>query len=96
MGIMVVTAAAVSGAAVPNPATNTGNDWLWWDVATVGAAAGDVIGEEITIDRLTVDSKAMRKIGLNEVVVLVADLQSCEGTLVVNVCGALRMLLKAP
>ncbi len=95
MGLIVATAAAVTGAALPNPATNTGNDWLWWDSAFIGASASDVIGEDITVDRLTVDSKAMRKIGLNQVLVLVADLQTCEGTMVANICGSLRILLKA-
>jgi len=96
MGLTVVTAAAVAGLAVPNPAVDFGSDWLWWDRAIIGVAAGDVIGEEVTIDRLLVDSKAMRKIGLNEVLVFVARLTTCEGTLVGNLCGGLRFLLKAP
>ena len=96
MGVIVVTAAAQTAGAVPTPSTDVGSDWLWWNRAIVGAAAGDVIGEEVTIDRMDVDSKAMRKIGNNEVVVFVAELISCEGTLVVNLCGGLRFLLKAP
>ncbi len=43
-----------------------------------------------------VDSKAMRKIGNNEVVVFVTELVVCEGTMVANVCGHMRVLLKAP
>ena len=96
LGLIVVTSAAAAAGGVPNPATNTGNDWLWWDSGFIGAAAADVIGEEITVDRLIVDSKAMRKIGLNQVLILVADLQTCEGTMVANICGPLRILLKAP
>ncbi len=96
MGLIVVTSAAVAATGVPSPLSNTGNDWLWWDQFSVGAAAADVIGEEITVHRKIVDSKAMRKIGLNEVVVLVTELQTCEGTMVVNICGALRFLMKAP
>jgi len=96
MGLIVVTAAAVAGAALPSPLSNTGNDWVWWDQFSVGASAADVIGEEITVHRKIVDSKAMRKIGLNEVLALVTELQTCEGTMVVNICGALRFLLKAP
>ena len=96
MGLIVVTATAATAGAVPNPTTNTGNDWLWWDSAFVGSSASDVIGEEITVDRISVDSKAMRKIGLNQVLVFVADLSTCEGTLVCNVCGTFRCLLKAP
>ena len=96
MGLIVVTSTALAASAIPLPATDIGSDWLWWDQGIVGAAAGDVIGEEITIDRVTVDSKAMRKIGLNHAVVLAMQLQTCESTMVANVCGNLRFLLKAP
>ena len=98
LGMIVVTAsaAAVGVTAIPTPLTDLGSDWLWWDSMTLGADAGDVIGSEITIDRLSIDSKAMRKIGNNQVVLLVAELLTCEGTLVVNLCGSQRFLLKAP
>ncbi len=95
MGIIKVTSAAFAAGAVPTPATDESSDWLWWDAATIGAAAADVIGQEVTIDRLIVDSKAMRKIGNNEVVVFVTELVVCEGTMVANVCGHMRVLLKA-
>ena len=96
MGIMQVTAAAVTATGVPDPATSIGSDWLWWDVFHIGAAASDVIGEDITVHRKQVDSKAMRKLGNNMVLVLVASLLTCEGAMVANVCGAMRFLLKAP
>ena len=96
MGMIVVIAAAAASGGVPNPATASGSDWLWWDSGFVGASATDVIGEEITVDWVQVDSKAMRKIGLNQLLVLVMDLQTCEGTMVANVCGSIRCLLKAP
>ena len=96
VGIMQVNSAAVTGTAVPAPITDIGTDWLYWDVFHVGAAAGDVIGEEITVDRKTVDSKAMRKLKNNSALILVAQLSTCEGTMVVNLCGAMRFLLKAP
>ena len=96
MGLIVVTAAAAAAGAIPNPAAEFGSDWLWWDAVTVGAAAGDVIGEEVTVGRFIVDSKAMRKVGLNQVLVFAASQLTCEGTLVTNLCGAMRFLLKAP
>ncbi len=100
MGIIVVTAAAFAGSSVPTPLTDVGSDWLWWDVATFGrisAAAEDVVNNPLTIDRIQVDSKAMRKIGLNQVLLFVAQLTPCDsGTVVANICGNLRMLLKAP
>ena len=96
VGAIVVTANAFAVPVVPSPATDIGSDFLWWNAFEVGASATDVIGEEITIHRMQVDSKAMRKVGLNELLVLVAQLVTCEGTMVVNLCGSLRVLLKAP
>jgi len=98
LGLIVVTAsaAAVGVTAFPTPLTDLGSDWLWWDSVSVGSSTTDVIGETITVDRLSVDSKAMRKIGNNMVVLLVAELLTCEGVMVVNLCGSLRLLLKAP
>jgi len=56
-----------------------------------------VIGRPISLERIVVDSKAMRKIGLNMALVLVSQISLCEGTTVsANLCGALRVLLKAP
>ena len=96
MGIMLVTAAAAAATGVPSPVSGASSDWLWWDVATFGAAAGDVIGEEITVDRIPIDSKAMRKVGNNMLLIFVAEMVACEGTLVANLCGRMRFLLKAP
>ena len=95
-GLMIVTASAVAAGGVPSPLVDPGNDWFWWDSFSVGSAAADVIGEEVTVHRKVIDSKAMRKVGSNEVVILVTELQTCEGTMVVNLCGAIRFLMKAP
>ncbi len=99
MGIIVMTRAALAAAAFPLPSTDIGSDWLWWDVATL---ANDAAGNDQGapggggVDRKIVDSKAMRKIGLNEAVVFIAELTACEGTTVANICGSIRFLLKAP
>ncbi len=94
MGMILVTATAFAASAIPLPFSQIGNDWLWWDQAIIGADASDVIGSEITVDRVVVDSKAMRKVGLNQVLVFVAELQTCEGVMVANVCGSIRVLFK--
>ena len=96
MGIIVTTATAFAAAAIPSPIPPASNDFLWWDSVTVGASAADVIGEDVTVDRIIVDSKAMRKVGINEVLVFVAQLITQEGVMVVNLAGGLRTLLKAP
>ncbi len=96
-GLIVVTAAALAGSAVPTPSADIGNDWLWWysgtlrngETASVEGAFGDT-------DRIVVDSKAMRKVGLNEVLIFVIAVIDCELAASVNVHGTLRVLLKAP
>jgi len=97
-GIMVVTATALAASAVPSPFLEVGSDWLWWDVLTFGDVTGSVSDDgPMFTDRIVVDSKAMRKIGLNEVLVFAAHLQSCQSTTMVgNLCGDIRVLLKAP
>ena len=96
MGMILVTETALAASAIPLPATDVGNDWIWIDSAIVGSQADDQIGGAVTIDRLTVDSKAMRKVNNNTALVLVTQLTAIEGTVVVNVAGSLRFLLKAP
>jgi len=96
VGLIATTQAAIAASGVQSPLTDIGSDWLWYDSLTVGASAADVIGEEVTIDRISVDSKAMRKVGLNQALVLVAEMSTCEGTMVINLCGLIRVLLKAP
>ncbi len=96
-GLIVATASAVAGSALPSPVTDVGSDWLWWyssplrngETASVEGRIGDT-------DRVIVDSKAMRKVGLNEVLVYVAEVSDCELAGQVNVHGTLRILLKAP
>lgn len=96
-GLIVVNAFAFAAgvAALPSPAVEIGSDWLWWDSLAFGAFASDVIGESITHRTIVVDSKAMRKVGPNQLLVLVSEMIPCEGTLVVNLCGFIRVLLKA-
>ena len=93
MGIMVLPTSTI--AVAPSPLTDIGSDWLWWDVANVRAATGSELDTTI-VDRLVVDNKAMRKVGNNESVVMVFEMVNCEGTGQANVCGTLRVLLKAP
>ena len=98
-GIIKVTAAALAGSAVPTPLADVGSDWLWWDVFTIGdpeAATFPEIGSTLSVDRISIDSKAMRKVGLNEVLIIVFELTTNEGVMVANLQGNIRMLLKAP
>ena len=98
MGMILVTntALAAGAGAIPSPLNDVGSDWLWIDSLSVGASPADAIGEAATVDRVIIDSKAMRKVGLNQALVFVAEWVTCEGTMVCNLCGFLRVLLKAP
>jgi len=94
MGIMVLPTPSL--AAFPTPQTDIGSDWLWWDTAPINLIGVDS-GDFANNMRMTVDSKAMRKIGVNQTVIFVAELRNFEGASnTVNINGALRFLLKAP
>ncbi len=97
MGMIVVTSAALSGGAatIPGPQNLFGSDWLWWDT-TITADWQSGVNEGSIWREVIIDSKAMRKIGSNEVLVFVAELTECEGVSVTNICGSVRVLLKAP
>ena len=98
MGMIVVTAKARSPGgvgALPDPRADVGSDWIWFHQAIVGEqVANEVDNNDLSIERVIVDNKAMRKVGPNQVLVFIAGVITCEGTLVVNVCGGVRVLLK--
>ncbi len=95
--MIFVTGTALAAAATPLPETDVGNDWLWIDSAVVGSQADDSIGGAITVERLIVDSKAMRKVANNTALVLVMQMILTDGAAIVaNVAGSIRFLLKAP
>jgi len=82
MGLILVTETALAASAIPLPGTDVGNDWLWIDSAVVGSQADDQIGGAVTVERMVVDSKAMRKVNNNQALVLVLQLTACEGSAV--------------
>ena len=96
-GLIVVTADALAAGAVPSPLQDIGSDWLWWSnrgMRTVsGGAASDEDGEA-GIVRIPIDSKAMRKVGLNQALILVSAMQPETATVGVHIVGAIRVLLK--
>jgi len=95
MGIIKVTAAALAGSAVPTPTADIGSDWIWWSNIIVAKWTATV-NEGSIWRNVMVDSKAMRKVGLNEALIFVAELINCGLTSQANLCGAIRVLLKAP
>ena len=77
LGIIVVSdaSAGVGGASVPGPINDLGAPWIWHMFVPLlaGTAAVDAqaIGDNA---RVSVDSKAMRKVGLAESLIVVAEL----------------------
>ena len=95
LGIIVQSIAQkdVGGASLDGPITDPSSPWLWHQYvplsanpATAGVA--DSIGLNVHV---AVDTKAMRKVGISETVVLVAQLQTGQMS-TVQVNGGMRTL----
>jgi len=90
---------AVSASSIESPLTQIGSDWIWWKTFPFGVAAGTLIapqpaeGQSLSA-RVIIDSKAMRKIGLNQNVVFVMQSTAITSTCTTDVNGALRVLFK--
>ena len=98
MGIKLTTGAALAGAAVEQPLLDIGSEWIWWTAVPLFLAGGSVAapnsdGRSI-VHRVEVDSKAMRKTGINSVLVLVAQNEVITSTQTFDVQAVLRVLLK--
>ena len=96
-GLIVVTADALAAGAVPSPLSDIGSDWLWWNARAMNTTAGGRSldnDSEGGIARIPVDSKAMRKVGLNQVMILVTNITPETLTVGVDVTGVIRVLLK--
>ncbi len=96
MGMMVVTAAAFAASAIPDPIVDISSDWMWWDSRALARDVG-VLPETAlgTFARVSIDNKAMRKVGLNQILIFVIKLTTLAGANVqYNVSGAVRVLLK--
>ena len=97
VGMMLVDDKALAAgiASLQTPATDIGSDWIYWDCFTIGSgASGSVELSDIATNRHVVDSKAMRKVGSNQALIMVVEVNTCEGTTIANLCGAVRILLK--
>ncbi len=98
-GIMVVSAAALAGASVPAPApaNDVDSPWMWWDTVVLqkalqAGAEDTAIGAHYYMD---VDSKSMRKIKQNEVLIFVSQNAAISGgAATVHTAGNFRILIK--
>ena len=98
MGIKLSTAAAVAGGTVEGPNTEIGSDWIWWTTMGFELESGTVgtpgVDGQLMMKRIEIDSKAMRKVGLNQVLVMVTQGTIVTGTHVHHSTGAVRVLFK--
>jgi len=97
LGIKLSTAAAVAGATVEGPNAEIGSDWIWW--TTVGLSQQNTVSAPIPdggllYQRVDIDSKAMRKVGLNQVLVFASQNVVLSGTMTFEVIGGVRVLFK--
>ena len=94
IGIASADAFAVGVTAVPNPFDDIDWGWLWHHMGSIRApfdAQAD--NPDVRSQLIEIDSKAMRKLALNEVCFL-AIVGGESGTATMTVRGATRMLFK--
>ena len=85
--------------AMPLPITSNSEDFLWYGSEFIGNSAHGTpatVQSSYTMDRLLVDSKSMRKVSVNQVLVLVSEMDLLAGTAGADVQFAfsLRLLFK--
>ena len=78
VGAVVVNevAFATGIGALPGPATQGGDDWLWHGFLTVSSGQESAVALNSLYDRLTIDSKGMRKMKSDEVVAFLGEVAS--------------------
>ena len=96
MGIMLVDNAALAAgvASLQSPLTDDGSDWLWWDVFGLDNVGTENADPARTGQRM-IDSKAMRKVKLNQALVLITEANGIGGSAaVITIVGGIRVLFK--
>ncbi len=94
-GIVERNAAIAGIASIPSPTVDI--DWDGWFVHgafTGGSATSGLIDSPLGVQRQSVDSKAMRKVGQNEICLLVIEMNAIQGTEAIQFWGQFRFLLK--
>ncbi len=97
-GIKLVTGQAlgIGITAIEHPGTDIGSDWLWWDTRTVRSKDGITDADMSTAQtvRVSIDSKAMRKVPPNKALVLIVQNTVIVSTITATIEGQVRVLLK--
>ena len=79
-GIIIVSneAFAAGVASVPKPFTDADADWMWHGFLSVTSGAETGIVSDFLVDRVLVDSKAMRKVKSSQTLIFVAEVASSQ------------------
>ena len=101
LGLAIVTFEAANGGSIPNPATSEGASWdgwyTYWSECVENGSTG-FASTFIEPRRITIDSKAMRKLESGNVIVVVGGFSSTgtapSGNLTMTISG--RQLLMLP
>ena len=98
VGIKVATASAIAAgiASLELSATGIGSDWIWWYCTSFQTTTSSehALGADSTTNRVVIDLKAMRKVGSNQALILVAQNVALVSTQTVGMTGGIRVLLK--
>jgi len=97
LGLMVVDARAFAAGAgsLELPGTDLGSDWMWWDTRTLEQTSATVVDDSTGIRKdIHVDNKAMRKVGLNQLLVFFAQGVVLNSAVTTQVTASLRILIK--
>ena len=93
LAIVSARAAAAGVASLPRPATEGSYPWLWHDFGVASTFQGQASGTFAQVIDMIVDSKAMRKVKEDEVMVFVVEVcSSVDGGGSLQIDGGLRAL----
>jgi len=97
MGIVSANAQGVGGTAIPAPVDDADwPGWLWhrfFDIRSVSATLSDGANAVAAVQRIEIDSKAMRKLGNEEVLQMTIQVVE-QGTATIEMHGDSRILFK--
>ena len=98
IGIVSVAAFTAGVASCPTPITEISWDWIWhqfFDVRIITGTIADGVNAANVSSRIDIDSKAMRKFGLDEVLFGVTEVVE-SGTADMEIQADVRSLFKLP
>lgn len=96
LGIVSADAVVVGASAVPDPADEPDYPWLWWyasHLLFISGSASNTSTVGLESSRVEISTKAMRKVGPRESLVMVAQYEDLVGTPPLDVVASMRFLI---